>query len=65
LFHQLDIRVEKNWRFEAWRLMAYLDMWNAYNHAAVEGVGYNFDFTQSAPQTGLPIIPSLGLRGEF
>jgi hypothetical protein len=65
LFHQLDVRVEKNWQFRAWRLMAYLDVWNAYNNAAVEGIQYNYDYTQQAPQTGLPIIPSLGLRGEF
>lgn len=65
LFHQLDVRVEKNWQFRDWRLMAYLDVWNAYNNAAVEDVNYNFNFSQSAYQTGLPIIPSLGVRGEF
>ena len=65
LFHQLDIRLEKTWQFRHWRLMAYLDIWNAYNHQAVEGVQYNFDYSNRAPQTGLPIIPSLGLRGEF
>lgn len=65
LFHQVDIRIEKNWQFAAWRLMTYLDVWNAYNHAAVEGVSYNFNYTRNAPQTGLPIIPSLGVRGEF
>jgi TonB family protein len=65
LFHQLDLRVEKNWKFDDWRLMAYLDVWNAYNHAAIEDVQYNFDFSESAPQQGLPIVPSFGLRGEF
>jgi TonB family protein len=65
LFHQLDLRVEKNWQFQDWRLMTYLDVWNAYNNAAVEDIQYNFNFTKSAPQTGLPIIPSMGVRGEF
>jgi hypothetical protein len=65
MFHQLDVRIEKNWQFRDWRLMTYLDVWNAYNNAAVEGIQYNYDFTQQAPQTGLPIVPSLGLRGEF
>jgi hypothetical protein len=65
IFHQLDVRIEKNWQFRDWRLMAYLDVWNAYNNAAVEGIQYNFNFTERAPQTGLPIIPSLGVRGEF
>src|SRR5690606_15537402 len=65
LFHQLDVRLERSWQFADWRLLAYLDVWNAYNNAAVEAYQYNFDFSSRAPQTGLPILPSLGLRGEF
>jgi TonB family protein len=65
MFHQLDVRIEKNWQFRAWRLMTYLDVWNAYNNAAVEDDLYNFDYTRLSAQTGLPIIPSLGVRGEF
>jgi hypothetical protein len=65
LFHQIDVRVEKTWRFDYWRVMAYLDVWNSYNNPAVEGYQYNFHFSQRAAQTGLPIVPSFGLRGEF
>ena len=28
-------------------------------------LGYNYRFTQSKPQQGLPILPILGIRGEF
>lgn len=65
LFHQLDLRVEKNWQFETFRLMTFLDILNSYNNAARESFLYNFDFSQSTYQQGLPLIPSLGLRGEF
>jgi hypothetical protein len=65
LFHQLDIRVDKRWQFEDWNLSAYLDVQNVYNNPAVEAVVYNYDFSQRVQQTGLPIIPSIGLRGEF
>jgi len=65
LFHQLDLRVDKRWQFKAWRLSAYLDVQNVYNNAAVEAITYNYNFSQSNYQTGLPIIPSIGLRGEF
>lgn len=65
LFHQLDVRVEKTWQFRDWKLVGYLDVWNAYNNAAVEDIEYSFNFEQNAPQTGLPIIPSFGIRGEF
>ncbi len=65
LFHQLDMRVDKRWRFRTWQLSAFLDIQNVYNNAAAEAVFYNYDFTQSQVQQGLPIIPSFGLRGEF
>lgn len=65
LFHQLDVRVDKRWQFKAWALSAYLDVQNTYNHAAAEGLTYNFDFSRQSFQTGIPIIPSIGLRGEL
>lgn len=65
MFHQLDLRVDKEWKFDVWSLRAYLDVQNAYNHQNVEGVSYNFNYSQSMQLTGLPIIPSLGLRGDF
>jgi len=64
-FNQLDLRVDKTWTFAGYRLMAYLDVQNVYNRANADGVGYNYRYTTPEWQTGLPIIPSLGLRGEF
>ncbi|HEU4580311.1 MAG TPA: hypothetical protein VFS67_18775, partial [Polyangiaceae bacterium] len=65
LVHQLDLRVEKLWRFPEWALTFYVDIWNAYNNPAREDYQYNFDYSHRSYQQGLPIIPSLGLRGEF
>jgi TonB family protein len=65
LFHQLDVRVEKNWQFEDFRLTFFIDVLNAYNHAAYEAFVYNFDYSLRQYQQGLPIIPSVGFRGEF
>lgn len=64
-FHQLDVRLERTWQFASWRLLAYLDVWNAYNNPAIEAILSNFNFSQDAYQRGLPILPSIGLRGEF
>ena len=33
--------------------------------SAVEGVSNNYNFTQRTYATGLPILPSLGMRAEF
>lgn len=65
LFHQLDMRVDKLWQFKHFRLSTYLDVQNVYNHAAKEALLYNYNYSQRAYQTGLPILPSLGVRGEF
>lgn len=65
-FHQLDVRVDKRWVFDAFTLGAYLDLINAYNQSNPDFIDYNYDYTESQSVTGsLPIVPSLGVRGEF
>lgn len=64
-FHQLDLRVDKRWIYQRWILDAYLDIQNVYDRANPEGLSYNFDFSQSSVQQGLPIVTIIGLRGEF
>jgi hypothetical protein len=65
LFNRLDVRVEKKWVFQSWRLALFLDIQNVYNHQNQEGLIYNYNYRQSTPISGLPIIPALGLRGEM
>ena len=65
LFHQLDLLVDKVFTFELWKLAIYLDVQNVYNQGNAEGFTYNFDYTQRQPITGLPIVPILGIRGEW
>jgi hypothetical protein len=64
-FNQLDLRLDKTWTFDRWKLSFYLDLQNAYNRQNPEGTSYNFNFTKSAVQSGLPILPVIGLRGEL
>jgi TonB family protein len=65
LFHQLDIRVDKTWKFRYWQLGVYADVQNVYNAGNVEGVSYNYSFTNQSYITGLPFLPSIGVRGEL
>ncbi|MEM6789414.1 MAG: TonB-dependent receptor, partial [Myxococcota bacterium] len=64
-FHALDIRVDRKWQFKHWAFSAYLDVQNAYNNQNIEAISYNFSFTGRTPVAGIPILPSIGLRGEF
>jgi len=73
MFHQLDVRIDKTWEWKlgakedapVFKLGAYLDLLNAYNSGNVEGYSYNFNSTQRTTAMGLPIIPSIGIRGEL
>ena len=65
LFKQLDLRVDKVWTFKSWKLNFYVDVQNVTDAQNAEAVNYNYNYTQSSYVTGLPILPSLGLRAEF
>jgi TonB family protein len=64
-FSQIDMRVDKRWNFDKWRFSVYLDVQNVTNRSNPEDRSYNYNFTQFNYQSSLPIIPSLGARGEF
>lgn len=64
-FHQLDVRVDKTWKFKSWALSAYLDVQNAYIHKNVDSIDYNFDYSQTTKTYGLPFLPIIGIRGEL
>jgi hypothetical protein len=64
-FHRLDVRVEKKWLVGRGSLTAYLDVQNLYSRMNPEGATYSFDYSKRDTIPGLPIIPSLGLRGEL
>jgi outer membrane receptor protein involved in Fe transport len=64
-FHALDLRIEKQWTFTDWKLAAYVDVRNVYNHKNPEGTVYRYDFAQSQPASGIPFLPIVGLRGEL
>lgn len=64
-FHQLDIRLDKNFVFEKWTLTAYLDVQNVYNQQNVEASFYDYRFRQEFEVPGIPILPVIGLKGSL
>ncbi len=63
--HQLDLRVDRAWKFRTWDLSVYLDIQNAYAHAQVLGYQYSYDYAEREPFTMLPFLPAIGVRGSF
>lgn len=64
-FHSLDLRVDKKWVWKYGWLSLYLDIWNVYYSKNPEFITYNYDYTESAYVNGLPILPTIGLKGGF
>lgn len=64
-FAQLDFRVDKRWIFRDWILSLYLDIQNITNRRNAEQFQYAYDYSSRTAIEGLPILPTLGLKGEF
>lgn len=65
VFHRLDVRAEKQFHIAGYQFAGYLDVQNAYNRKNREGTAYNFDYSERSDTPGLPLLPSLGIKGEL
>jgi TonB family protein len=64
-FIQLDARVDKRFSFDNLALTAYVDCQNVTNYQNVEGTISDYRNEQTDVIPGLPILPIVGLSGEF
>ncbi len=64
-FFQLDVRIDRKWIRDNYILTAYLDIQNVTGRRNQEGVVYSYDYSDSDSVTGLPTLPTLGVKGEF
>lgn len=64
-FHQLDLRLDKQWVLRRTTVGAYLDVQNVYNNQYPEVYVYSGDFRERSSLIGLPIYPSIGVQVEF
>jgi hypothetical protein len=64
-YHRLDLRLEFSPRAGSVRWTFYLDVINAYARENVTGWSYNEDYTERTAETGMPFLPSIGVRAQF
>jgi len=64
-FFQLDFRIDRKFVYKTWILSAYLDIQNITNANNGQGISYSYDYSQKENAAGLPVIPIIGMRGEF
>lgn len=65
VFHQLDVRVDKQWITKRAKVRVYIDLQNAYNRMNPEWVRYRPDFRGIDFVLGLPIFPTVGIRVDY
>jgi TonB family protein len=64
-FHQLDLRLDRKFVFEQFSATAYIDLLNSYNQANVEGTIADYRSHKLQPIPSLPLVPVIGVSGEF
>lgn len=64
-YQRLDVRVERQFVFQAWKMGAYLEIQNVYMHKNVVGMAYTGDYAYHAEFYWIPILPFLGIEAEF
>jgi TonB family protein len=64
-FMQLDARAQYTWTWDAWQLALYLDVQNVTNRSNPEFHVYDYRFRDQGTISGLPILPTLGVKGKF
>jgi len=65
LFYQLDVRIDREFLFNRWKMNIYLDMLNVLNTRNVSGYDYGNSLENSdnpQEQTSLGIFPSFGIE---
>jgi hypothetical protein len=64
-YHSLDLRAERLYLYDRWKMYVYYEIMNAYARKNIEGYSYNRDYSEKEPVYGLPMIPFIGVRAEF
>jgi TonB family protein len=64
-FTELNLRLDKTWTFDTWSFGAYLDVINVFNAENPEATQYDYRFRDTAPVRGVPIVPTIGIKGQW
>jgi hypothetical protein len=60
--HEIDLRVDYNWKWGSTAMLLYLDIQNVYLNRSIVTYFYSYDYSQRSAFESLPLIPSAGIR---
>lgn len=64
-FHQLDLRLDRNFVFQNWTLGVYIDVQNVYYSQNIETYITDYRCRAEIGVPGIPVLPVLGVKGSF
>lgn len=64
-YHKLDLRLDRDFTYNTWKLNTYLELINAYNQKNLAGYSYNNDYSEREPVYQLPRLISFGIQADF
>ncbi len=64
-FTSIDIRIDKTYTYDRWKLETYLDIQNVSFAQNPEVIAWTYDYGELDPITSNPPLPVFGLKGEW
>lgn len=64
-FYALDVRLDKRWFFAGWQLIVYVDVQNITGRKNVSGYRWNQETQAVEAQSGIGVLPSIGINIQF
>lgn len=65
VYHRLDLRLDRNYVFDRWKLNTYFELNNVYQRKNVVGYSYDATYTTREPIYAFVLPFSFGVQGEF
>lgn len=68
IYYKLDLRIDREFYYNEWKMKFYVDLQNATFHENIEGYDYGSeyeDINNATPITGLGFMPFFGIEAEF
>jgi hypothetical protein len=65
VYHRLDLRADRNYVFDRWKLSTYFEVNNVYQRKNIVGYSYDPTYTTRDPVYAFVLPFSFGVQGEF
>ncbi|MDO8988910.1 MAG: TonB-dependent receptor [Sideroxyarcus sp.] len=65
VYHRLDLRLDRNYVFNRWKLNTYFELNNVYQRKNIVGYSYDPTYTKRDPVHAFVLPFSFGVQGEF